>query len=222
MKRSHECRRRAGRAEKPNGTTGAPVSAASATTPGCRRSAGPARPVGHHRHVLAGPHRGGQRAQRLGAAARRRAAHHREPEALHPARDQLAVARAAGQHARQPRAARAPQLHVEPGHHENAAVPDRVDQRPARRPQRLERLHALIGDPQRRAQRAHRRRRQRRSQPQHCASARTCRAARSPTPGSPSRPRSSANAWRCAASAAGVPSRRSASAATCSDVNARW
>ena len=46
MKRSHECRRRAGRAATPTGTIGAPVVAASATMPACRRRAGPRGPSG--------------------------------------------------------------------------------------------------------------------------------------------------------------------------------
>ena len=68
-KRSQECRRRAGRALTASGTTGAPVSAASVTTPALELLARPARAVGNERHVHAAPERRRQGPQRHTAAA---------------------------------------------------------------------------------------------------------------------------------------------------------
>src|SRR5207245_79250 len=85
--------------------------------------------VGHHGHVLAGMDRARELTQGVQSAARRRPAHDVEPEAPREVRHQLAVARAAGQHAHAPGALAPTKPRVEPRHDEDAAVPDGVDQR---------------------------------------------------------------------------------------------
>src|SRR5439155_23527101 len=98
--------------------------------------------VGHHGHVLAGADRARELTQGVQSAARRRPAHDVEPEAPREVRHQLAVARAAGQHAHAPGALAPTKPRVEPRHDEDAAVPDGVDQRAARLPEWPERIHA--------------------------------------------------------------------------------
>src|SRR5207253_649435 len=110
-------------------------------------------------------------------------------------------------------------------HHQNLAVPNRVDERACGRPERRDLGIAEHGDPHGAAEQADE------DGPERGERARdeaippgdghgpapaawsTDRAARSPTPGGPHRPWSSAKAARCAASADGSESSRSASRA---------